>query len=188
MQYDFISYPFGIYSSTIIGIVIPQGTLIEQFGWAVVINLFYIPGCVIGAFVVDRVGPKRLMVIMLLCQAVVGFGMSGAYVSLTNHVAGFAVVYGIFLSLGEAGPGTFTFFCSFPLPCRSELIESTQGTASVFSRPSRGPLPSEGRPTARPLRLARLARSLERTLSPRLSMPSPLDRRRPVVPSGSAQA
>jgi len=31
--------------------------------------------------------------------------MSGAYVPLTKHIGGFAVIYGIFLSLGELGPG-----------------------------------------------------------------------------------
>lgn len=31
--------------------------------------------------------------------------MSGFYTQLTEHVAAFAVVYGIFLSMGEAGPG-----------------------------------------------------------------------------------
>lgn len=58
----------------------------------------------------------------LLCQAVIGFIMSGLYkqyvwtrkyarvcysllIRLTNHVAAFAVVYGIFLSFGEFGPG-----------------------------------------------------------------------------------
>jgi len=31
--------------------------------------------------------------------------MSGLYSQLTEHIAGFAVVYGIFLSFGELGPG-----------------------------------------------------------------------------------
>ena len=34
-----------------------------------------------------------------------GFLMSGLYVQLTKHVAAFAVVYGVFLSFGELGPG-----------------------------------------------------------------------------------
>lgn len=73
----------------------------------VVINLFYIPGCMAGAFTVDRVGPKRQMVSLLLLQATVGFIMSGVYESLASpaYVAAFAVVYGLFLTFGEAGPG-----------------------------------------------------------------------------------
>jgi len=45
------------------------------------------------------------MILGLIGQAVVGFIMSGLYVKLTEHIAAFAVVYGIFLSLGEVGPG-----------------------------------------------------------------------------------
>ena len=61
------------------------------------------PGTLIGAFVVDYLGPKYTMILGLLCQAVIGFIMSGLYVHLTKHVAAFAVVYGIFLSFGELG-------------------------------------------------------------------------------------
>lgn len=48
-------------------------------------------------------------------QALVGFIMAGAYDKLAQpqYVAGFAVVYGIFLSLGELGPGN-KYEPSFP--------------------------------------------------------------------------
>lgn len=104
---------FGIYSSTIVdGIIGSSAGLTAVLGWNVVINLFYIPGTMIGAMYIDKVGPKRMMIIMLVAQGIVGFGMSGRYVQLQQSIGGFAVVYGIFLSLGEAGPGT----SSSPLP------------------------------------------------------------------------
>ena len=71
--------------------------------------MFYIPGTVGGAFIVDFFGPKWTMVsvaspcdsllwlngsfqiIGLLSQAVIGFIMSGLYSHLTNHIAAFAV-------------------------------------------------------------------------------------------------
>ncbi|KAG8691442.1 hypothetical protein FRC11_003949 [Ceratobasidium sp. 423] len=97
---------FGIYSSTVVDSIIGDTkSLYVIFGWNVVINLFYIPGTVIGAFVVDLLGPKYTMITGLVCQAIIGFGMSGGYESLRNHIAGFAVLYGIFLSFGELGPG-----------------------------------------------------------------------------------
>jgi len=73
-----------------------------------VINLFYIPGTILGAFCIDYMGPKATMITGLLCQAVIGFIMSGLYTQLSNHIAAFAVVYGIFLSFGEFGPGNCT--------------------------------------------------------------------------------
>ncbi|CAK5275855.1 unnamed protein product [Mycena citricolor] len=104
--YDFITYPFGIYSSPIVDTITGgDSSLTTVFGWNVVINLFYMPGTIIGAFVVDYLGPKWTMITGLLFQALIGFIMSGAYTQLTTHIAGFAVVYGIFLSFGEFGPG-----------------------------------------------------------------------------------
>ncbi|KAG8753215.1 hypothetical protein FRC14_006316 [Serendipita sp. 396] len=47
------------------------------------------------------------MIIGLIAQAIIGFFMSGFYTKLTesHRIAGFAVLYGIFLSFGEFGPG-----------------------------------------------------------------------------------
>jgi len=104
--YDFITYPFGIYSSTVVDSVTGGSTaLSEVFGWGVVINLFYMPGTLLGAFLLDFLGPRNSMIFGLLMQALIGFIMSGLYVQLTRHIAAFAVVYGIFLSFGELGPG-----------------------------------------------------------------------------------
>ncbi|KAH8118254.1 MFS Git1p-related glycerophosphoinositol and glycerophosphocholine permease [Phellopilus nigrolimitatus] len=104
--YDFIVYPFGIYSSTVVNnITGGNDSLTVILGWNVVINLFYMPGTLGGAFIVDYLGPKYTMIFGLLSQAVIGFIMSGAYVPLSKHIGAFAVVYGIFLSLGEVGPG-----------------------------------------------------------------------------------
>jgi len=104
--YDFITYPFGIYSSTVIDSIIGDtDSLYVVFGWNVVINLFYMPGTLIGAFVVDYLGPKWTMIAGLLAQAVIGFIMSGLYTQLSSKIAAFAVLYGIFLSFGELGPG-----------------------------------------------------------------------------------
>lgn len=104
--YDFITYPFGLFSSTILDSVEPSNASLSViFGWNVVINLFYMPGTLGGAFIVDYLGPKHTQILGLLLQAVVGFIMSGTYPHLKNHVGGFAVIYGFFLTFGELGPG-----------------------------------------------------------------------------------
>ncbi|KAF9510279.1 hypothetical protein BS47DRAFT_1373343 [Hydnum rufescens UP504] len=96
--YDFITYPFGIYSSTVVDSIIgDNSTLYIVFGWNVVINLFYMPGTIIGAFILTRRS--------ILAQAVIGFIMSACYKQLQKHIAAFAVLYGVFLSFGELGPG-----------------------------------------------------------------------------------
>ncbi|KAA8904621.1 hypothetical protein TRICI_005427 [Trichomonascus ciferrii] len=103
--YDFSAYAFGIYSSAIINVVVPDGDLYKTFGWNVVLNLFYIPGSFAGAFAADYLGPRITLVIGVGLQGVIGFIMASQYESLKQHIGGFVVVYGIFMTLGEFGPG-----------------------------------------------------------------------------------
>jgi MFS family permease len=52
-------------------------------------------------------GPKKTLCIGVTLQGIIGFIMAGCYpwLSEPRNVAGFVVVYGIFLALGEFGPG-----------------------------------------------------------------------------------
>jgi len=106
--YDFSSYSFTLYASTILeNIYGADEPLYQNFGWNTVINLFYIPGAMLGGPFSDLMGPRYALAIGVSLQAIVGFIMAGCYNALAqpSRVAGFAVVYGIFLSLGELGPG-----------------------------------------------------------------------------------
>ncbi|KAJ4158155.1 uncharacterized protein LMH87_008694 [Akanthomyces muscarius] len=107
--YNFSVYAFGIYSSTILSSIYSKDgrvpPLTQVFGWNTVINMFYLPGSILGAFISDWIGPKHALAFGVLVQALVGFIMAGVYAKISQHVAAFAIVYGIFLSLGEIGPG-----------------------------------------------------------------------------------
>jgi len=106
--YDFSAYSFGIYSSAWLQIILGDtAPMWKTFGWNTLTNLFYVPGAMIGAFTSDWWGPRYALTIGVLAQGIIGFIMSGLYATLATsaHVAGFVVVYGIFLSLGELGPG-----------------------------------------------------------------------------------
>jgi MFS family permease len=61
----------------------------------------------LGSIFSDWVGPKYALAIGVTLQGLVGFIMAGLYPHLAKpaNIGGFAVVYGIFLSLGEFGPG-----------------------------------------------------------------------------------
>jgi MFS family permease len=105
---QFSVYAFGLYSAPILSNVYgDDAPLTTVFGWNTVINLFYIPGTLLGAPLSDRIGPRWALISGVLAQAIVGFIMAGCYSKLSqpDAVAGFAIVYGIFLSLGELGPG-----------------------------------------------------------------------------------
>ncbi|KAK4176810.1 putative transporter [Triangularia setosa] len=107
--YDFSAYSFSIYSSTILANIFDRESapLTTIFGWNTVINLFYIPGTMIGAPVSDWLGPKKALAVGVALQGAVGFIMAGYYPSLAQPrlVGAFTVVFGIFQSLGELGPG-----------------------------------------------------------------------------------
>lgn len=106
--YDFSTYSFGLYSSQWLTIILgADAPLWKSFGWNTVINLFYVPGAFIGAFLSDWIGPRYCLTLGVWLQGIVGFIMAALYSHLDNasHVAGFVVVYGIFLALGEVGPG-----------------------------------------------------------------------------------
>ncbi|GAA97199.1 uncharacterized protein L969DRAFT_84374 [Mixia osmundae IAM 14324] len=132
--YDFSAYSFGLYSSTIIDVITGSSTkLTTVFAWNVVINSFYLPGCIGGALLLPFIGPKKLLIGALVIQAVIGYIMSGLYNHLTNHIAAFAVVYGLFLCFGEVGPGNCIGLLaakSFPTPARGVLY----GTAAAFGK------------------------------------------------------
>ncbi|PRP80820.1 hypothetical protein PROFUN_11235 [Planoprotostelium fungivorum] len=103
--YDFISYPFALYTSTIIDGLVADQSLTQNLGWSTFIMCFYLPGATIGAFTVDYLGPRKQMIIGLLLQALFGFLMAFHYELLKGHVAGFAIIYGLFLTFGEFGTG-----------------------------------------------------------------------------------
>jgi hypothetical protein len=106
--YDFSSYSFGIYSSSILSNLLGNDTALwKSFGWNTLINFFYMPGCLGGSFVSDWFGPKKTLAFGVIAQACVGFIMvwSYPYLNEPKNVAGFVIVYGIFLALGELGPG-----------------------------------------------------------------------------------
>lgn len=65
------------------------------------------PGCILGSFTSDWWGPRNALAYFVIAQAVVGYIMAGCYSYLykPEYVGGFVVIYGLFLALGEAGPG-----------------------------------------------------------------------------------
>ncbi|MCJ1463858.1 hypothetical protein MMC07_002467 [Pseudocyphellaria aurata] len=106
--YDFSTYSFSIYSSAWLALILGKSApLWKTFAWNTLLNTFYLPGAVGGAFLSDWIGPRRALALGVCLQGLVGFLMTGLYSRLNTpaHVGGFVVVYGIFLSLGEAGPG-----------------------------------------------------------------------------------
>ncbi|KAK1008768.1 hypothetical protein LTS01_002041 [Friedmanniomyces endolithicus] len=131
-MYDFVTYPFGIFSSTIIGSLNPIDTLVQNIRYGTVVNAFYLPGCIVGGFLMDWIGRKQTMTLGFVCWAIMGFIIGGALGPTQTITPLFLVLYGIFNSFGETGPGVATketrsaqFLCgaeSFPTPIRGHFL------------------------------------------------------------------
>lgn len=123
--YNWISIPFGIFSSTIISRVNVGDSLVKNFGWGAVINCFYIPGPFLGGYLSDKIGRRKTMALGFGMQAVLGFILGGAIFPIQNIFPLFVVIYGLFLTLGEVGPGStvvLTASESFPTSIRGQMM------------------------------------------------------------------
>ncbi|KAL1857578.1 hypothetical protein VTK73DRAFT_8032 [Phialemonium thermophilum] len=131
--YDFVVYPFGVFATTIIGTLNPQNTLVQNIGFGTVVNCFYLPGAFLGGFLMDRIGRKNTVTLGFALWAVMGFILGGALGPIQSVFPLFVVLYGIFLSVGEMGPGVGNFVCSsesFPTPIRGHFL----GLAGAFGK------------------------------------------------------
>ncbi|KAJ5649151.1 uncharacterized protein N7484_002874 [Penicillium longicatenatum] len=131
--YDFVTYPFGLFSSTIIEQLMTNNTTTQNIGYGTVINCFYLPGCIIGGLLMDRIGRKQTMTLGFFLWGIWGFILGGALGPIQTVFPLFVVMYGIFQALGEMGPGVATFLCaseSFPTPLRGHFL----GFAAAFGK------------------------------------------------------
>lgn len=103
--YNFISIPLGIFSGTILSRMNPESSLVKSLGWGVVINCFYIPGPFVGGLLSDKIGRRKTMALGFTLQAILGFVLGGAQAQIEKIFPLFIVLYGLFLTLGEVGPG-----------------------------------------------------------------------------------
>lgn len=98
-------YPFGIFSSTIISGLNPEGKLYQTIGFGTAINSFFLPGCLLGGLLMDKIGRRQTMTLGFVLWSAMGFIIGGAVFPISNVLPLFIVLYGIFNGLGEMGPG-----------------------------------------------------------------------------------
>jgi len=79
-----VTYPFGIFSSTIISQLNPNDSVVQNIGYGTVVNLFYLPGCIAGGFLMDWVGRKQTMTLGFFCWSILGFIIGGALGKIQN--------------------------------------------------------------------------------------------------------
>ncbi|KAL6452267.1 GIT1 Glycerophosphoinositol permease 1 [Candida maltosa Xu316] len=106
--YDFVTFPNGIFSATIISNVIPssESSNLERIAeWNLLLGVLSIPGVIIGSFLVDKLGKKYMLMIGFSGYLIFGLIVGCAYDKI-KHITGlFIVLYGLMMSFGNGGPG-----------------------------------------------------------------------------------
>ncbi|CAK3773890.1 Glycerophosphoinositol permease [Lecanosticta acicola] len=105
--YDFVNFPNTIMSSTIINSLVPGKNVRTVALWQLYLALMPIPGVLVGAFLVNKIGRRWTGIAGLMGGYVVcGFIIGGLYTKLTNDaLPAFVVLYGLLQALGHMGPG-----------------------------------------------------------------------------------
>ena len=136
--YDLVAYSFGIFSSVVAeALVGDSAAYSKSLAIACAINAFYLPGAIAGVLIVDKLSPRYTMLLGLVLQAIIGFFFAGFYPHITPHIAGYTVLTGVFLAVGELVGDTIGMIAtlSYPTVVRGQLysISAAIGKVGAFT-------------------------------------------------------
>ncbi|PNY25652.1 metabolite transport protein GIT1 [Tolypocladium capitatum] len=105
--YDFVTFPNGVFSGTIISSVVDTSgnTLRNTAEWQLLLGAIALPGVFLGAFLCDRLGRKNVMMLGFSGYLVFGLIIGCAYDKITKIIPLFVIFYGLMQSSGNLGPG-----------------------------------------------------------------------------------
>lgn len=106
--YDFVTFPNGIFSATIIATVLPaheRTNLVRIAEWGLLIGVIALPGVFIGAYLNDVIGRKYTIMIGFSGYIIFGLAVGLSYEKISKIAPLFIVLYALMLSLGNLGPG-----------------------------------------------------------------------------------
>ncbi|OSX63583.1 hypothetical protein POSPLADRAFT_1139705 [Postia placenta MAD-698-R-SB12] len=103
--YDFVSFPNGVFSGTIISSVTKSGDIRSTAEWQLLLGAIALPGVFVGAALCNPIGRRNTMMIGFCGYLVFGLIIGCAYERITKIVPLFVVFYGLMQSMGNLGPG-----------------------------------------------------------------------------------
>lgn len=105
--YDFVTFPNGVFSGTIISSLVSSkgNTLRSTAEWQLLLGAISLPGVLIGAWLCNRIGRKNTMMLGFSGYLVFGLIIGCAYDQISKIVPLFVVFYGLMQSSGNLGPG-----------------------------------------------------------------------------------
>ncbi|BGP00663.1 Plasma membrane permease, mediates uptake of glycerophosphoinositol and glycerophosphocholine [Rhodotorula toruloides] len=125
--YDFVTFPNGVFSGTIISsIVHAKGKSLFRHTaeWQLLLGTIALPGVFVGAWLVNRIGRRNTMMVGFSGYLLIGLIVGCAYNKLIHVVPAFVILYGLMQSSGNCGPGDMLGLVSaesFASPVRGTL-------------------------------------------------------------------
>jgi MFS family permease len=129
--YDFITFPNGVFSGTIIASVVPttgNDVILKTGEWQLLLGALALPGVFLGAWLCDRLGRKNTMMLGFSGYLVFGLIIGCAYDQITKILPLFVIFYGLMQSSGNLGPGDMLGLIS-----SETYATSVRGTCYGFS-------------------------------------------------------
>jgi len=109
---DFVAFPNGIFSGTIISSVIHDGDIKKIAEWQLLLASITLPGVFIGALLCNRLGRRNTMILGFSCYVIFGLTIGLAYEKITKIIPLFVIFYGLMQSSGLMGPGDMILLVS----------------------------------------------------------------------------
>lgn len=104
--YDIVTFPNGVFSGTIISSILKNPTLLQTAEYQLLLGILSLPGAIIGAFLVSRIGTRWQMILGFGGYLVIGLIIGLAWDKIIDIPVLFVILYGLFTSFGNAGPGS----------------------------------------------------------------------------------
>lgn len=103
--YDFVTFPNGVFSGTIISSVIHNNDIKKTAEWQLLLSSIALPGVFVGALLCNPLGRRNTMILGFSGYLIFGLIIGLAYEKITKIIPLFVVFYGLMQSFGNLGPG-----------------------------------------------------------------------------------
>ncbi|EIN14188.1 MFS Git1p-like glycerophosphoinositol permease [Punctularia strigosozonata HHB-11173 SS5] len=103
--YDFVTFPNGVFSGTIISSIVHNSDIKRTAEWQLLLGALALPGVFVGAWLCNRLGRRNTMMLGFSGYLVIGLIIGLAYDKITGIIPLFIILYGLMQSSGNLGPG-----------------------------------------------------------------------------------
>ncbi|SPO25471.1 related to GIT1 - Glycerophosphoinositol transporter also able to mediate low-affinity phosphate transport [Ustilago trichophora] len=104
--YDFVVFPLGVFSGTIISTVVKDSTLLRVAEWQLLLSTLGIPGVLLGVLALPKLGSRVTFMIGLGGFLVLGLIIGCLYDKYISHsAAALVILFGLLTASGNFGPG-----------------------------------------------------------------------------------